>query len=1009
MITQSTKTDLEKRLKEDLSSVSFNFHDLMWYRIHEILIVSSPYDAYILEEDGRLSEQILHEYLGINLRYAPRVWRASTAAEAMAMLRQRKINLVISMMRMSDMDPVSFGRQVKEEYPDMPVVLLTYDTAQLKQLPDPIPPDAFDKVFIWTGNAKVLMAIIKYIEDQRNVDTDIRKADVRAIIVVEDDPYYYSIILPLIYSEIYYHTRNLLDKSLNDTHRLLRMRGRPKIILTSTYEEVQEYFNAYRENILGIISDTRFPRNGSLDDQAGFKLAKWIREIDPHMPMMLQSTNKENEEKAAQVNAHFLHKKSQTLLWDLREFLLKNFGFGDFIFRLESGKDIARASDLIEFEEAIRTIPEESFFYHANRNHFSNWLAARGEFQLASVLRPVQISDFDSTEEMREYLIEAIDRTRHVQQQGRIVEFSERSYDPSATVTHIRSGSLGGKARGLAFADIMLAESDIHEQFQDIRIRIPKIAVIGTDEFDSFMERNHLWEAALNASTNEEVKQLFYGSKLSQDLLESLEFFLEKNHYPLSVRSSSLFEDSQFQSLAGLYSTYYLPNCHDSLAKRLHQLCEAIRMVYASLFFQAPKSFLQSSIHRPEEEKMAVVLQELAGQMYGENRYYPTFSGLAQSINYYPVSHLTRDDGIAYVALGLGKTVVEMEKSLRFCPKYPNILPQFYSPNATMENSQHQFYAMNMVCDEEILTSGEAVNIGKYDLATAEKDGSLKWVGSVLNPEDNILRDSLRYEGPRVVTFSPLLKWKTLPLAELLDKLLQLGEHSLGCPVEMEFAGNIYDDPEKPPEFYLLQIRPMAVNKYPMQIDTMSFKEDQIFCRSDKTLGHGIFNTIQDIVFVKPQEFDAAKTVQMAREVGRMNENFSDDRPYLLIGPGRWGSADHWLGIPVEWNQISHVKVIVEHNIPGYNIEPSFGGHFFQNIASLRIGYLMVDQSRESEFIDWNWLDEQHVVEETEFLKWITLEHPIRVQIDSNSGEAVCLKPQPPEPRPMKEHEASGI
>jgi len=981
----------------------------MLYRIHEILVVSSPYDAYILEEDGRLSEQILHEYLGINLRYAPRVWRASTAAEAMSMLKQRKINLVISMMRVSDMDPVSFGRQVKEQYPDMPVVLLAYDTAQMRHLPDPIPPDAFDKVFIWTGNAKVLMAIIKYIEDQRNVDQDIRKADVRAIIVVEDDPYYYSVILPLIYSEIYYHTRNLLDKSLNDTHRLLRMRGRPKIILTSTYEEVQEYFNAYRENILGVISDTRFPRNGQVDEHAGYRLARWIRKVDPHMPLMLQSTSEENEKRAAAVNAQFLHKKSQTLLWDLREFMLKNFGFGDFVFRLKSGREITRAADLLEFEEAIKSIPDESFLFHADSNHFSNWLAARGEFQLASVLRPIQISDFQSTKEMREYLIEAIDRTRRVQQQGRIVEFSEHSYDPSATITHIRSGSLGGKARGLAFSDIMLAESDLHNKFPDIHIRIPKIAVIGTDEFDNFMDANHLWETALKASSNEEIKRLFRQGALSRKLRESLRVFLEHNAMPLSVRSSSLFEDSQFQSIAGLYSTYYLPNNQRDISDRLDRLCAAIKMVYASLYFQAPKSFLQSSVHRQEEEKMAVILQELAGQYYGDNRYYPTFSGLTQSINYYPVSHLKREDGIAYVALGLGKAVVEMERSLRFCPKYPNILPQFYSPKATLENSQHHFYALNLQDENDIFEKDEEINLGRYDLSTAERDGALKWVGSVLTPNDNILRDSLRYEGPRVVTFSNILKWNSFPLPELLEELLTLGERSLGAPVEIEFACNLFDDPEKPPEFALLQIRPMAVNKYPMQIGQTPVAEEEIFCRSDKTLGNGVIDSIRNILYVKPESFDSSRTVQIAQEIGRFNERFSDDRQYMLMGPGRWGSADHWLGIPVEWDQISHAKVLIEYNLPGYNIEPSFGGHFFQNIASLRIGYLMVNQQQESDHIDWEWIDKHPPEEETEFLRWISLEDPITVRIDSKSGEAVCLKPQQAEPEEMDEQQTSGI
>ncbi|MBS1271721.1 MAG: hypothetical protein MAGBODY4_00853 [Candidatus Marinimicrobia bacterium] len=981
----------------------------MLHRIHEILIVASPYDAFIIEEDGQLTEQILHEYLGINLRYAPRVWRASTAAEAMKRLSKRKINLVITMLRVPDMDPISFGRQVKDEYPDMPVMLMTYDTAQLKHFPKPIPKDAIDKVFIWTGNAKVLMAIIKYFEDKRNVDRDIRKADVRALIVVEDDPYYYSVILPLLYSEMYYHTRNLLDKSLNDAHRLLRMRGRPKVLLANNYEEAEEYFREYQDNILGVISDTRFPKDGVFDDEAGFKLVRYIREQDPHMPIMLQSTSEKNAKKAKDIQAHFLHKKSQTLLWDLREFMLANFGFGDFIFRGSDGQEIGRATDLLEFEEYLRKIPQESLLYHAASNHFSNWLAVRGEFHLASILRPVQISDFPSTEDMRDYLVEAIKRARHVQQKGRIVEFSETSYDPSATITNIRSGSLGGKARGLAFASNMLHDSDIEEQFQDINIKIPKIAVIGTDAFDTFMGDNGLWDYALNSENNTEIKKAFFDAALPDDLVDSLRFYLKKNTTPLSVRSSSLFEDSQYHSLAGMYSTYLLPNGSKDPEVNLEQLCQAIKLVYASMFFQAPKSFLKSSIHRQEEEKMAVIIQELVSQNYGNGRYYPTFSGVAQSINYYPISYLEREDGIAYVALGLGKTVVEMEKSLRFCPRYPGVLPQFYSSRAILENSQRHFYGLQLTCKDDLLEKGEMSNLGKYDLSIAEEDTSLKWVGSVLSTEDNILRDSLNYKGPRVVTFANILKWKAFPVAELLSELLELGEQSLGCPVDLEFAVNIYDNPEKQPEFNLLQIRPMAVNKYTYENDYSVTSEHKIFCQSNQTLGDGIMKNIHDIVFVKPDEFDAAYTKDIAQEVGKFNEKLGSDRPYLLMGPGRWGSADPWLGIPVDWDEISHAKVIVEYNMEEFNIEPSFGGHFFQNIAGLHIGYFMVNQKGEFDFIDWEWLFKQPVQEETGFLTWIHLDAPITIQIDSNSGEGVCVKPQPKEIEAMDEHGASGI
>ena len=994
----------------EFTDVTWNFHDLMLYRVHEILIVSSPYDAYILEEDGRLTEQILHEYLGINLRYAPRVWRASSATDALELLDRRNIDLIITMLRMSDMDPISFGRQVKQESPDMPVILLAYDTAQLQYLPDPIPADAIDRTFIWTGNAKVLMAIIKSIEDRLNVDRDIRKVDVRAIIVVEDEPYYYSMILPLIYSEIFYHTRNLLDKSLNDTHRLLRMRGRPKILLSTTYEEAAEYFRLYQNNIMGVISDTRFPKDGHLDERAGFKLARWIHGREPEMPIMLQSTNEENAEKARAMGTHFLYKKSQTLLGDLREFMLENFGFGDFVFRDQKGHEIARATDLLEFQKRLYTIPEESLLYHAASNHLSNWCAARGEFQLASVLRPLKINDFDTVRDMRRFIIEAIDKTRYVQQRGRIVEFSRRSYDPSSTLISMRSGSLGGKARGLAFINSILDKSDLEEQFPEIRVRIPRIAVIGTDEFDDFLTTNHLWETALNASDNQEITQLFLRGKLSRPLVQNLRFYLEKNRYPLSVRSSSLFEDSHYLSPAGMYSTFLLPNWSGQPDARVRELCDAIKLIYASVFFQAPKLFLDSSIHHHEEEKMGVIIQELAGQRYGAHRFYPTFSGVAQSVNYYPFGQTRREDGIAYVALGLGKTVVEREKSLRFSPGAPRVFPQFGSPKSVLDNSQDHFYALNLDSTDSVQSAGQNAHMGRYDLHTAEADGSLKWVGSVLSEQDNIVRDSLDYPGPRVVTFANILKWNAFPLAPLLQRLLELGEQSLGCPVEIEFAGNLYKDTTKVPEFYFLQIRPMAVitrQNYQKEHETLS--EEEVFCQTDKTLGDELIKTIRDIIYVKPREDVLAHSEPIARAIGEFNRQAGPDRPYLLLGPGRWGSADPWLGIPVAWNQISNAKVIVEYDPEHTHIEPSFGGHFFQNIASRHVGYLSVNPQHKSHRLDWEWLRSQPVERDTEYLKWIVLSRPITVQIDSSTGEGLCIKPAAPRPEVMDEQQASGI
>jgi len=984
---------------------AWNYQDLMLHRVHEILIVASPYDAYILEEDGRLTEQILHEYLGMQLSYAPRAWQASTATEALAMLSKRKFDLVITMMRISE-DPLSFGRQVKEKFPKMPVILLLYDSSELAHLPDPVPTDAIDKTFVWQGNSAVFPVIIKYIEDRKNVKRDVKKGDVRAIIVIEDNPQYYSLILPRIYSEILYHTRKLIDRSLNDTHRMLRLRARPKILLASNYEEAEKYFKKYRANLLGIISDVRFHKNGKLTGDAGYQLTEWVRGIDPTMPILIQSTNPKHEEKVKALKVEFLNKTSKTLLKDLREFIVNNFGFGDFVFRSPKGKEIARASDLLSLQEVLLTVPEESLIFHASSNHFSNWLAARSEFSIASAMRPLQISDFDNVAEMRHYLVESIDKTRKIQRKGRIVEFTKTGFDPASTIMRIGSGSLGGKARGLAFANSLIAKSEFDEKFPEIHIRIPKIAVIGTEEFDEFMEENALWNFALKTNENERIHKRFLKAKFSAELNDSLQKYLENINYPIAVRSSGLLEDAQYQSLAGMYSTVMLPNSAKQISRRLKALRDAIKLVYASTFFQDPKSVLEHSAHRPEEEKMAVVIQEMVGQQY-ENRFYPNFSGVAQSVNCYPVSYMKRSDGVAYVALGLGKTIVEGGKSLRFSPKYPSILPQFFSPKAILENSQFEFFALEMNASQNLHEIGDEVNLAKLPLSDAEADGTLKHIASVLSTEDNIIRDSLRTIGTRVITFANILKWKTYPLAEILIELLELAERALGCPAEIEFAGNIFTEKSKKSEFCLLQIRPMVTEHFGKSTTLENISSEDIFCRSHLSLGDGVIENIRDIIMVKPENFDTAHTRKIAQEIENFNREIN--APFMLIGPGRWGSADPWLGVPVAWNQISNAKIIAEIGMEDLHIDPSFGSHFFQNVTSMHVGYFTVDHKKKADFIDWNWLNSQPAHKETRFLRWIRLDDPILVRIDGQTGLGICTKPQPLEEEIMDEMESTGI
>ncbi len=729
------------------------------------MLVASPYDAYILEEDGRLTEQILTEYLGMNLSYAPRVWRASTATEAMQMLEERNFDLILTMLRISDLDPITFGKRVKKDRPELPVILLVFDTSELKRMRNLLRGSAIDKVFVWSGDANVLPVIIKYVEDRKNVERDMETGDIRAIVVVEDSPRFYSIILPRIYRQVVHHTSRLMDESLNDTHRILRLRARPKILLASNYEEAVEMIKMCGDNLLGVISDIRFPKNGKRDISAGFKLGRWIRNRESAMPLLLQSTKPAGEKRAKRLDARFLYKESPTFLNDMSDFIVANFGFGDFVFRLPGGKVVASAATLKELEKALSEVPAKSIAYHAGSNHFSNWLAARGELWIASKVRKVSLSDFENVEVLRQYLIDAVGTTREARVHGRVIQYRGGGIDGSANFVRFGRGSLGGKARGLAFAQSLIKTNGLKEKFPDIKITIPKIAVIGTDQFETFMEENQLWGPAVKSKSPRRLAKKFLSSPLPDALMKFLKAYLKEMKSPVAIRSSGLFEDMQYQSLAGLYATYMLPNRDRSLKTRVAQAADAIRLVYASMFTVEVKSATATSGHRLEDERMGVIIQEIVGKRHGP-RFYPTFSGVAQSINYYPISYMERDEGASYLALGLGRTIAEGGRSLRISPKYPRLAPQFYSPEAMLENSQNRFYALSLTGEHDLLSSGEEGNLVRERLSVAEEDGVLRHVASVVAAPDGIVRDSLNYDGPRVVTFARLLKSAQFPLPE---------------------------------------------------------------------------------------------------------------------------------------------------------------------------------------------------------------------------------------------------
>lgn len=985
-------------------SKHLELQDLMLYRVHEILLVASPYDAFILEEDGRLTEQILNEYIAMNFYQSPRLWRVETGQSALEMMTKRDFDVIIVMLRLADMDSIQLCSKIKELYPDRPIILLIFDGYEIEEIPIATLYKNIDKVFVWTGNPNVFPAMMKYIEDKNNAKRDILRGGVRTIIFIEDNPSYYSMILPLLYKEIMFHTQNLVDKSLDATSRLIHLRGRTKVLLVSTFEEAQNYFNLYRDNTLGIISDVRFPKNGKVNNTAGIQFTNFVRQNEPYIPVVIQSSNLESAQKAKAVNADFLYKHSKTLLKDLRKFMLGNFGFGDFIFRNQKGEELASASDIPTLHDLLHTLPQESILFHSKFNHFSNWLANRGEFTLASMIRPVSVEDFKDTEELRNYLIKSVETVINIHEDKHIIDFSIDKLKHNIPFLRIGRGSLGGKARGLLFMNRIIANSKINDKFPDVKIKIPKAVVIGTKEFDNFIKKNDLLENALALNTNEEVTKLFLTKSLSRELVKTLDKFLVHIKYPLAIRSSSLLEDSQYQPLAGLYSTFMLPNSSSNRKRRLNQLCEAIIRIYASTYFADPKALVENSTYLIEEEKMAIIIMEMIGQKF-DNRYYPTISGVARNINFYPISYMEREEGIATIALGLGKGVMEGEKALRFSPKFPNILPQYFSVSETIKSSQNKFYALDLTPNPNLLSNGEYDNLISCHLDIAEKDDQLFWAGSVVSTDDNIVRDSLQYNGTRVITFAQILKWKQFPLTDILIELLEIGRNALGNPVEIEFSVNL-DRKNNRTDFFLLQIRPMLLSGTHQLYEQVNYDKNDLLCKSSISLGNGTINSIRDIIYVDIEKFNIAKTNIIANEVETFNKTLGKSNPYLLIGPGRWGTADKWLGIPVDWNQISNTAAIVEVGMEKLPIDPSFGTHFFQNIAGMRIGYFTISHKGKQDYFNHKNIINLPVHKKMEYTYWIKVNKPLLININGNTGEGIIAKFSD---EIMDEEKSSGI
>jgi hypothetical protein len=962
-------------------------YDLMKFRVSEILLVSSLYDAFILEEDGLLSDQISGEYQEFALSSPPRVSRVSTAKEALDEMAARRFDMVITMARISDMNPAEFGERAKALQPWVRIIMLITEPGDVPHYHRPGKGGAIDKVFYWTGDASLFLAITKYVEDAANAPADVATGLVRVIVVVEDSPRFYSAFLPLLYTEVMRQKNALLSEGLNEADKTLRRRSRPKILMAETFEEATAIIERYRGSVLGLITDVDYPMGGQKTEGAGLRL---VEAAGRDLPVIVQSSKGEYRASAEGLGAIFVDKNSDTLLQDLRAFFKERLGFGDFVFRMADGREVARAYDMRELADVVRKVPVESLKVHGAANQFSNWLLARGEVSLAMRLRPKRVTDFSTDEELRRYLVDALRETRREKMLGAVIEFSQQTFEFSETFTRFGTGSLGGKGRGLAFLSALIHRSGVRALRPEWRVRIPDTLVIGTDEFATFIATNKLGFRKMAKKADADIAVAFLSGAFSEGLEAALRRYAAEVTCPLAVRSSSLLEDSQNQPFAGIYATYLLPNNHRDPEVKYAQLASAVKLVYASAFFKAAKAYIQTTIGAVEEERMGVVIQKLVGNVHGD-RFYPLFAGVAQSYNFYPVPPMAKEDGIASVALGLGRTVVEGGKSLSFSPRHTAVILGHTTPEEVLANSQDKFYALAMGRRDFDLTTGEDSTLLRLDVSEAERDSVLDMLASTYDSADNRFRDGTGYDGPKAITFAGVLKHGAMPLGDILSELLAMGEMGMGRPVEMEFA--VAEDSLGQLEFHLLQIRPMVSMKERSQVavDSAPDSPDALVV-TDRALGNGIFEDIADIVFVPPGQFDSTRTEEMAEQIGHLNESL-EGRPYLLLAPGRWGTRDRFLGIPVQWDQISNARAIVEVGLEDFRIDPSHGSHFFHNITALGIPYFSVPFGSPRARVDWDWLESQPCAPSKGRARHVRLKNPLSVRVDGRSGRGSIQKP----------------
>lgn len=978
----------------DLKTYDFEevaFGQLMQNRINKVLIVCSNYDFYTLEEDGRIDERIFNEYTSLNLRYPPSFLHANSAKRAIGVLDSDKIDLVITWLDIGNYKAFETSKQIKEAFPQVPIAALSHYSSELRKKLEGENKNVVDFVFHWNGNVDIFLAIIKLTEDRMNAEKDINEIGVKAILLVEDSLQYYSRYLPIIYKILLKQTNSFMSEGLNEHRAMMLMRGRPKILLATNYEDGIGLFEKYKHNLLGVISDVSYFRNGKRDSDAGFELLKYVRNIERYFPFLIQSSDKNNEQRALELKGKFLYKHTETLGKEIREYITKYFSFGDFEFwDPVQMKVLATAKDLSTLQKGLNIATPDAIMYHAKRSEYSKWLKSRALFPLANLFSKIEYDDFEDAEEIRNFLIEAIKVYRVYRSRGVIVKFDKDKYDEYLGFARIGDGALGGKGRGLAFIDSFLKRNKLFTKYEGVQISIPRTVVLSTEIFDEFIEKHKLISFVAKCDNDDEILKKFVSKPLPERILEDIQAYLNVVKRPVAVRSSSVLEDSLYQPFAGIFATYMIPNTNDE--RMLDMVANAVKSVMASAFSQISKSYLRATSHSVEENRMAVILQEVTGKQY-DDVYYPNISGVARSINFYPIGNEKPNEGVVNIATGLGDIIVGGGKSLRFSPKHPKKVLQLSSPDSSQRDTQHELYALDLDPDKFQVSTNQTINKRKIPIREAEKHGSLKFVASTYDLQNNVIRPGVLHDGLRVITFDNILKYNKFPLSEILAELLRIGQREMRNPIEIEFAVNLDVPNDKAAIFSFLQIRPIAESLDFNSVLPEDLKTEDTIIYSESALGNGNYEHISDLVYVKPETFNPANTRQIAAAVEKINKNFVEtEQQYILIGPGRWGSSDPWLGIPVIWPQIASAKIIVEAGLNDFRIDPSQGTHFFQNLTSFKVGYFTINPFMDDGFFDLDYLNRQQAVYEDEYLRHIRFEAPLSVIIEGKSNRAAIFK-----------------